>query len=468
MNNLTKLSTILAVLIAISGCVAIVADDSVAEGDPSIVDGEDGGSSTNDPTGDGFYFEVNGKQYQTLNAAVKAVSKAGEIKVLEDFDMNKSDIVEIPKDKIITLDMNGKKATASSDFSGRYITNYGTLTITGDGTFEDAESADYRGPVTNNGTLTIENGTFYGNTKNTYAHIWNSKGATATFNGGTYEGAVTMINGYIGSTTYINGGTYINSLYPTIDNSGHMEIRGGEFVNKSCSACNESKYQIEKPWGYTIRSGFHSSDSYLLIDETEGRTIEVTGVQGALSVIGGKADIKSGSFETLPCETHGASSSYYALFVAPEKSEPSVTVSGGDFKTAYRAAARIGMDNGSSDLQSNVRIEGGRFTAPAGVDSISVNAVGGGDATISGGNFSSDVSEYCVPGFEPVRDANGNYVVGSDEPDQPATVPDDDELPPFIPAQPDDDDSVTIVACAAAAVVAALMAVFLILTYRKD
>lgn len=44
----------------------------------------------------------------------------------------------------------------------------------------------------------------------------------------------------------------------------------------------------------------------------------------------------------------------------------------------------------------------------------------------------------------------------------------DDDLPPFIPTQPAEDDSVTIVACAAAAVVAALMAVFLILTYRKD
>lgn len=49
----------------------------------------------------------------------------------------------------------------------------------------------------------------------------------------------------------------------------------------------------------------------------------------------------------------------------------------------------------------------------------------------------------------------------------PPSYPDDD-LPPFIPTQPAEDDSVTIVACAAAAVVAALMAVFLILTYRKD
>ncbi len=47
-------------------------------------------------------------------------------------------------------------------------------------------------------------------------------------------------------------------------------------------------------------------------------------------------------------------------------------------------------------------------------------------------------------------------------------VDDDDDLPPFIPTQPQqDDDTTTIVACAAAAVVAALMAVFLIMEYRK-
>lgn len=54
---------------------------------------------------------------------------------------------------------------------------------------------------------------------------------------------------------------------------------------------------------------------------------------------------------------------------------------------------------------------------------------------------------------------------------QPSPGYDDDEdLPPFVPGQTQgsDDDSVTIVACAAAAVVAALVAVFLIVSYRKD
>ena len=58
-------------------------------------------------------------------------------------------------------------------------------------------------------------------------------------------------------------------------------------------------------------------------------------------------------------------------------------------------------------------------------------------------------------------------------PDNPPAGGDDDEdLPPIIrpggSGSSDDDDTVTIVACAAAAAVAAIMAVFLIVLYRKD
>ena len=53
----------------------------------------------------------------------------------------------------------------------------------------------------------------------------------------------------------------------------------------------------------------------------------------------------------------------------------------------------------------------------------------------------------------------------------PPIMPDDDyvPLPPYVNGSSgSSDDAVTIVACAAAAVVAVLMAVFLVLTYRKD
>ena len=71
--------------------------------------------------------------------------------------------------------------------------------------------------------------------------------------------------------------------------------------------------------------------------------------------------------------------------------------------------------------------------------------------------------------------SNGSIVSASDneiETDLPPIIWDDDDeyVPPIVPVQPEDsdDDTTTIVACAAAAVVAALMAVFLIMEYRKN
>ena len=395
MNNMIKATAVLAVLVAVVGCFVIAAEDSDADGTVVYVS-----ASGSDSTGDG----TKTNPYATVKKAVESIASTGTVEVLHNFTMFTSDIVTIQEGQSITLDMNGVTATAASDFNGRYIINYGTLTITGNGTFEDADSPNYKGPVTNNGTLTIDNGTFHGNTKNTAAHIWNATGATATFNGGTYEGAVTIINAYYGSKTYINGGTYINSWYPTIDNSGHMEIRGGEFVNRSCSSCNEPSYEDDRPWGYTIRSGHYISDNvadeyeaYLLIEEADGNDISVTGVQGAITIVDGSAEINSGSFKTVSCtntEHSDGRTSYYALYVAPENyHEVKVTVNGGDFESAFRSVAKIGFDNDiKTEVDAIVDINGGNFIAPSSISTVSQNAEGGGDVTISGGTFQNRLS----------------------------------------------------------------------------
>lgn len=71
-------------------------------------------------------------------------------------------------------------------------------------------------------------------------------------------------------------------------------------------------------------------------------------------------------------------------------------------------------------------------------------------------DFSPYVFGYTIKAVEP-------------EPTPQPGYDDEEDLPPFIPAKPQDSsDDVTIVACAAAAVVAALMAVFLIVSYKKD
>ena len=96
-----------------------------------------------------------------------------------------------------------------------------------------------------------------------------------------------------------------------------------------------------------------------------------------------------------------------------------------------------------------------------------------GEASYSNGmlRFEIDQNSYywIQATYAPISDDPNN-------PDDPAVTPpsvdDDDPLPPVIrpgaSSPSTDDDTVTIVACAAAVAVAAIMAVFLIMTYRKD
>ena len=72
--------------------------------------------------------------------------------------METEDIVTVPQDKELVLDLKEKAITTTSDFEGRPIVNNGVLTITGNGTISSAasESTGY-GAVNNYGTLTIEN-----------------------------------------------------------------------------------------------------------------------------------------------------------------------------------------------------------------------------------------------------------------------------------------------------------------------
>ena len=365
-----------------------------------VLDDASGGTaSVND-----FIAKVGETGFYSVQSAVDSIGTSGTVTLVSDITLtSEGDVVTIPAGKTITLDMGGMTVTAAEGFSGRYIINNGELIITGKGTFDGKEVKECRGLVTNNGVLTVENGTFYGNTLETFAFIWNN--ATATFNGGTYAGAVTMVGTAAGSYTYINGGYYESPWYPAIDNRGCMEITGGTFVNTSCSSCDSEN------WRYTVRSGFESPGAHLLIDESQEGSVSVTGVQGALSIVGGSADIRGGTFETTACENHpSGSTSYYALYVAPEEDiEVEVTVTGGIFETAYRSAARIGDDNGTSTAAAVVDIRGGSFTSPSNVDAVSENAAGGGDVSIAGGSFSSDVSEYAAPGYAVVPNADGSF-----------------------------------------------------------
>lgn len=290
----------------------------------------------------------------------------------------------IPAGKTVTLDMAGNSITVESDFEGRPIVNEGTLTVTGNGIIDSSASENGLGAINNKGTLTIENGTYRGAVYGSGSGIRNTgKDAVLTIENGTFEKATCAV---------YNEGTAI--------------IKGGTFSNHSCSACAKVDGH-EGMWSYVIRNA--TIDSKMTID---GGVF--TGTQGAVSAAIGSLTVNDGYFKTADCNrNHGAI--FYALYAAGEVGEVETVINGGTFETDGKVTAvSIGNDNENGDgginAQSAAEIRGGTFKAPEGVPAVK-KATKTGNLAITGGTFSSDVSEYLAEGY--VQNANGE--VGSRE-----------------------------------------------------
>ena len=348
--------------------------------------------------------EVNGYLYDTLAAVVEAAvsssDKTGTVTLLKDTEV--SDPITINQGETLTLDMQGHTVTVSPDFSTRLFTNYGDLTIKGNGTVDvTAAGANGYGTVNNYGTLTVEGGIYTNPKESNASNFYNRNGGTATFENATINGGGGCIATQENTTTTINGGHYEDSTYPAIENRGNMLITGGTFINTSCSSCDGSK------WGYTVRSGESSETAYLKIQGESEDSVKVTGVQGGLAVIGGTADIYNGIYETVACEIHtSGSSAFYAGYFSGESYKTATTIYGGSFTSCSKTAVLVGNGNPAPDsgagLESTVMIKGGTFVGgDAAKTAITVNkteyAIGA--ANITGGTFSSNPAAFLATGY---------------------------------------------------------------------
>lgn len=380
--------------------------DDPAEGPADDLTGnsEDGAAGESDAAltaaDTSYVAEVDGQQYETLQAAVDAVQGSGTIELTSSIAL--SDQVTIDSGKTIILDMNGETLSIGfSDSSKNLIVNNGTLTITGDGTFDATEATSYKGFINNYGTLTVENGTFQIADKAMTVHLRNQDGGKAVINGGTFSGGATIVRSFEGSNTTITGGSFTNSVYPAVDVNGETLITGGIFTNTSCSRCDSQN------WGYTVRSGVDNDpDAKLTITPSSEGSVVVTGTQGALSATAGTMEVNGGSYKTVDCaQKHGAV--FYALYVAGEAGAVQVVVNDGTFVTeGKQTAVLVGNSNdGGLKEQAVLQIRGGQFSAPEGIPAYKVDVALGG-LNITGGTFSSKVDEqYLAEGY--VQNANG-------------------------------------------------------------
>ena len=356
--------------------------------------------------------------FEKLQETIKSAEEGVETTIKLTSEIKYTASIDIPENKVIIIDANGMKSSLDGDGSGRFwfFENHGTLTLTGNGIYDctyenDTINTDrYSGIIRNFGELTVEDGQFKANPKNgTAATFRNKEGGTMILNKPNIEGGATSIYTEENSTLTINGGTYSNNLYPCIDNNGNTTIYGGIFKNTSCSKCDKAAF------GYTIRTGYKSKNSYLLINGNP----EVIGVQGALSAVGGTADVYGGNFRTIACKTHGEGSSYYAGYFAGESYETIVNIYGGSFNSISREGLHIGNSNDAPDSgvgeRSFVYIKDGSFTG-GGDEKLSIevdnteNAIG--KANISGGTFSSDPSAYVNQASQPQATIGSTYAVG--------------------------------------------------------
>lgn len=371
-----------------SGSGNIPEDPAEGPADDLTGNSEDGAAGESDAAltaaDTSYVAEVDGQQYETLQAAVDAVTGEASIKLIDSIVAKKDEIVTIPAGKTVTLDMAGNSITVESDFEGRPIVNEGTLTVTGNGIIDSSASENGLGAINNKGTLTIENGTYRGAVYGSGSGIRNTgKDAVLTIEDGTFEEATCAV---------YNEGTAI--------------IKDGTFSNHSCSTCAKEDGH-EGMWSYVIRNA--TIDSKMTID---GGVF--TGTQGAVSAAIGSLTVNDGYFKTADCNrNHGAI--FYALYAAGEVGEVETVINGGTFETDGKVTAvSIGNDNKNGDgginAQSAAEIRGGTFKAPEGVPAVK-KATETGNLSITGGTFSSDVSEYLAEGY--VQNANGE--VGSRE-----------------------------------------------------
>ncbi len=292
----------------------------------------------------------------TLKAAV---ANGGEVTL----GTNITASITIPKDKTVTLNLNGYKLTNDDKMDTIYVEMGGTLIINGTGTVDNVSHGC--AAIFNNGTVTL--------------------------NGGTYTRSAEKGTGKDGENS-ANG----NSWY-TICNHGIMTVYAGVTVenNGTFSSLFENGYQ-----SYTGSTGERSN----YVDGTNQAAPSLTINGGTFK--GGKITIKNDDGGTLVINDGMFTNNGNRTVFNANKA----TINGGEFNcpTTYFGNG-IAVDTAHFDGGNNagtLEISGGTFNGRITKDNNS-------DVSITGGTFNTEVTDY-VGENTLVVENNGKYYVGED------------------------------------------------------
>lgn len=221
---------------------------------------------------------------------------------------------------------------------------------------------------------------------------------------GSYAGNAGAIRNRTGAELIIDDGDFFGGS--AVYSDGKVTINGGYFHSIACLGIPDENDKTGNLYSYA----FISNGDLIFNNGT------VEGVQGGMSISGGTAVVKDGVFKTVACEHENpAFHTHYALYIAGSESIVEARIEGGTYTSYDKVAAYIGNDtpgDGGIAAKATAHISGGTFIGGPGVNGKALFAGKiTGNPLISGGFFSSDVSDYVVEGSVQAPDG----LVGSPE-----------------------------------------------------
>ena len=310
-----------------------------------------------------YYAQVGETKYATLQEAVDAATAGQTVTVINDVDITSGKNIYVKEGQDIVLDMNGHSIKgANADYKNILV--YGKLTIKDskeNSTGKIYAETPYQGGVYDKPLVYVgSNGEFVMESGHIYSVIPEKTADKGQFGIGAYDN----------SKVTINGGTIESGWYAIAGNGSGVQtttitINGGTLVSTS---------------DYAI---YHPQFGTLTINDG---TV-VYGAAGAIAMKRGNLVVNGG---TMTSKGIGDTGNW------------------GD-GTGNLGKAALNFCAPYGDVAATIK--GGTITAEGDAVLIDAKPTEGKTVTlaISGGTYSSDVSQYCVEGFTATPNADGTY-----------------------------------------------------------
>ena len=365
--------------------------------------------------GSGAVAEVDGKYYTSLQAAIDDTTEGQTVKLLKDAELTgQTNLVGI------NLDLGGKTISYASENVVLGLVAWGTVTI-------------------KNGTINVPNYGIYVVSGHTTAENLTVVAQAEESTGIYVNGDATFIldkdssvsAGWYGIVAY--GTTKDNVVKdPTLKIYGKVTADDGYAITGNGNRKTAPGSLINIYDGAEVKS-----DRYIAIYHPQAGKLNILGglVEGyaaGIAIKSGTLNVKSGA--TVSCvgayaaptepNSNGAEASGAAIQIEANSGyaggievnvEDGATVKSTDGNAIYQY---YGWKNGETVDQAKpkltkITITGGAIIGGSDVKAVDVYDAKNADGkiAISGGTFSTDVSDYCVEGYQATRNADGTYGV---------------------------------------------------------